>query len=281
MSKFVLLTSVAILAFGIASESRADIIASGDDCAADDGKSTCHWELSSSGVLTVSGKGQMASLHNKGWEHIKVKSAIIKDGITSLGGYAFNYAPVTDIVLADTITKIGWRAINATQISKGTIIIPDSVAFIDGGSNFGNGNIVCKGSKSTEDSVSDCDKLYSLLTNAGFKGTFTYADKNVCAGFKYYWSDNRCNRVPNEKSACSASEYYYFNGEECVADNNYTRYCAENYILKENECISASNGCGVGYKDMGGFCNRVRYTPAEAAQIAKDDGNVVTITFKK
>ena len=52
--------------------------------------------------------------------------------------------------------------------------------------------------------------------------------------------------------------------------------CNSNYLEKEGSCVDSALGC------MGGFCNRIRYTPAEAAAIASDSNtNIVTITFKK
>ena len=54
------------------------------------------------------------------------------------------------------------------------------------------------------------------------------------------------------------------------------------YLGKEKECIDSALGCGENYRDMGGWCNRIRYTPAEAAKVLRDDNtNEVTITFKK
>ena len=71
----------------------------------------------------------------------------------------------------------------------------------------------------------------------------------------------------------------YKNGN-CVRNDKWR--CLSGYLLKENICIDSADGCGAGYKDMGGWCNRLRYTPAEAAQVLRDDNtNSVVITFKK
>ena len=57
--------------------------------------------------------------------------------------------------------------------------------------------------------------------------------------------------------------------------------CKEGMLEKEGRCIPASQGCGSGYKNMGGYCNRVRWTPAEAAEVLNDDdNNTVTLIFK-
>ena len=85
---------------------------------------------------------------------------------------------------------------------------------------------------------------------------------------------NNC-KTENGYKICGTCDDYVKSGTGCVND------CGSGYLGKEGKCIDSALGCGTNYKDMGGFCNRVRYTPAEAAEIAKDDGNVVTITFKK
>ena len=69
---------------------------------------------------------------------------------------------------------------------------------------------------------------------------------------------------------------YIKRGLGCVKD------CGAGYLGKEKACIDSALGCGENYRDMGGWCNRIRYTPAEAAEVLRDDNsNSVTITFKK
>ena len=78
-------------------------------------------------------------------------------------------------------------------------------------------------------------------------------------------------------NGCGSCGYdYVMHGLGCVAD------CGAGYLGKDGRCIDAANGCGENYKNMGGYCNRIRYTPAEAAKVLRDDGkNEVTITFKQ
>lgn len=55
--------------------------------------------------------------------------------------------------------------------------------------------------------------------------------------------------------------------------------CGTGKYYQEGECISS---CGASFKLNDGECDRIRYTPAEAAQVLRDDNtNEVTITFKK
>ena len=58
--------------------------------------------------------------------------------------------------------------------------------------------------------------------------------------------------------------------------------CSDEYIAKDGVCIDASLGCGENYRRIDNWCNRVQWTPAEAAAVLTDDNNnSVTITFKK
>lgn len=50
------------------------------------------WELTCDGVLTISGEGEMANwdkYHHHPWGSFDVKSVVIKEGVTSIGDYAF------------------------------------------------------------------------------------------------------------------------------------------------------------------------------------------------
>ena len=56
------------------------------------------------------------------------------------------------------------------------------------------------------------------------------------------------------------------------------------YLVKGSDCIpETKSGCGAGYiKTDDGWCNRISYTPNEAAPLLTDDNNnSFTIIFKK
>ena len=77
------------------------------------------------------------------------------------------------------------------------------------------------------------------------------------------------------RSACgSCGTGYVKSGLGCVAD------CGAGYLEKEGRCIDADLGCGKNYKQIETWCNRIRYTPAEAAQYLKDTDNEIIMTFK-
>lgn len=96
------------------------------------------WTLDSDGKLTFSGTGEMKdyvfnpSVSNSlPWKFCDVKLAVIENGITSIGDYAFwSCSSLTSVTIPDSITRIGAYAFyicsNLTNIT-----IPNSVTDID------------------------------------------------------------------------------------------------------------------------------------------------------
>ncbi len=79
------------------------------------------WTLSSTGTLTISGNGAMAdktNSENAPWE-TGVKEVIIKDGITSIGNYAFsNHTSLCNVIIPDSVLSIGNAAFYKCQSLK-------------------------------------------------------------------------------------------------------------------------------------------------------------------
>ena len=94
----------------------ADIADSGT-CGAEGDGSNLTWTLDSDGVLTISGSGDM---HDYGfscaprgapWYDSRVKSAVLADGVTSIGSYAFFYCTsLTSVTIPDSVMSIGYNA---------------------------------------------------------------------------------------------------------------------------------------------------------------------------
>ena len=75
----------------------------------------------------------------------------------------------------------------------------------------------------------------------------------------------------------------YGDGTGCakVSGNLGCTECTTGNLLgTEGNCVS-SNKCTGNFKKNEKYCNRIRYTPAEAAPLLNDNNNSVTITFKK
>ena len=113
----------------------ADIVDSGT-CGAE-----VTWTLDSEGVLTISGSGYMYDYGSSdapwhGYSSL-VKSAVIADGVTSIGSSAFDGCrSLTSVTIPDSVTSIGNETFYNCE-SLTSVTIPDSVTSI-GGSAFGN-----------------------------------------------------------------------------------------------------------------------------------------------
>ena len=109
------------------------------------------WEFDpSTGTLTISGIGQMIN-YNFPWEDFKddIKTVIIEDGVTTIGGSAFSgCSSLTSVTIPDSVTTIGNHAFSGCS-SLTSITIPNSVTTI-GSSAF------C-----------DCDSLRSITIPDG------------------------------------------------------------------------------------------------------------------
>ena len=266
MNKFILLTSAMFL-FNTISESWADVISEqkcGDEC---------YWKIDGD-TLTITGNGKMSDYgqdDNKApWRNAEnfaqVKNVVI-DGLTSVGSYAFWGTSITKLTMSDTVTDIGGAAFAWSEsltdiklsdnlknlgasafrgIRLPEITLPADVSIgVDALGPY-KPSIICKGNSE------ECKKLYEQLKN------YEYHD----AKFSPIPQDLSSKMKKIGQSQCESTNYYW-SGTDCNNKKDGIN-CAENW--KQNE----------------DFCNRIQYTPAEAAKVLRDDNNnSVTITFKK
>ena len=92
------------------------------------------WRLDREGVLTISGIGAMKEYdpYKAPWygSSSRVKSAVIAEGVTSIGESAFeNCRSLTSVTIPDSVTSIGERAFSYCK-SLTSVTIPNSVTSI-------------------------------------------------------------------------------------------------------------------------------------------------------
>ncbi len=92
------------------------------------------WTLDSEGVLTISGSGDMHGYGSSDapWygSRSRVKSAVIAEGVTSIGESAFeNCRSLTSVTIPNSVTSIGWSAFFYCK-SLTSVTIPDSVTSV-------------------------------------------------------------------------------------------------------------------------------------------------------
>ena len=97
------------------------------------------WHFTDNGVLTISGKGKMYDYSDNNrapWSKSDIKRIIIGEGITTIGGYAFEYCRfLTSVTIPNSVTKIGSGAFyNCSALTS--VTIPNSVTEIGGGAFY-------------------------------------------------------------------------------------------------------------------------------------------------
>ena len=180
-----------------------------------------------------------------------------------------------NLIFADGITTItNWFMGNATI--DGDVIIPASVTSI----NADNWITLLDSLNEGHKVYCGAGNCYQLFYDSCYKDTRdgylseclsalkSLNDNGKLAGYNDECTDYKCQ-------SCKSDYNYIKSGTGCVSD------CGAGYLGKEKACIDSALGCGENYRDMGGFCNRIRYTPAEAAKVLKDENNEIVITFRK
>ena len=164
----------------------ADIVDSGT-CGAE-----VTWTLDSEGVLTISGSGYMYDNGSSGapW-HGRVKSAVIAEGVTSIGEYAFSDCrSLTSVTIPGSVTRIGEYAFYKCK-SLTSVTIPDSVtrigkyAFYDC-TSLTSVTIPDSVTRIGEYAFSDCTSLTSVTIPDSVTriGSYAFSD---CASLTGIW----------------------------------------------------------------------------------------------
>ena len=128
------LTVLMIVSLLPVSALAANIVKSGN-CGAEGDGSNLTWTLDSEGVLTISGSGGMHDYNSPSsppWYRSRsmVKSAVIADGVTSIGEWAFFVCrSLTSVTIPDSVTRIGKGAFSECT-SLTSVTIPDGVTSI-------------------------------------------------------------------------------------------------------------------------------------------------------
>ena len=110
------------------------ITAIGGNCGATDHETEVTWSLKSTGVLTISGSGDMANyvINSQPWNSYKdnITSVVIESGVTSIGNWAFRYCTgLMSVTIPASVTSISEYAFYACK-GLTSVTIPASVTSI-------------------------------------------------------------------------------------------------------------------------------------------------------
>ena len=152
------------------------------------------WKLSTAGILTISGSGDMRNYYSDGisngapWNTYReqINTVVLESGITSIGDYAFTkFDNLNDIQIPDSVTSIGeWAFYNCGSLAS--VKIPACVTSIGERAFYR-----CKGLTSADISAStignyafyNCIVLTSVTIQNGVRsiGDYAFADGSKLA----------------------------------------------------------------------------------------------------
>ncbi len=260
MNKIVLLTSAAVMCFTTISKSIAETW----DCGDQGNNVQC--TLDEDGTFTVSGSGKMADYEYDTYDGVgngpssgapwggsraamnRIKSIIVKDGVTKIGKGSFTGAAALVSVSMSGVEVVGEQAFRDAYLLK-EAYMPKVEIIETGGFDW---------NKSLENVYAPSVRIIdSLAFENAVSLKYIEMGNNVSIGSSAFHN----TKIQN----CG-------NGGTCIN-------CGDKYALLGKGCV---NKCPDNFKINDGYCDRIRYTPAEAAQVLRDDNtNEVTITFKK
>ena len=88
------------------------------------------WSLTNDGMMTVFGTGTMGDFPAWSVYSTQIKTAVIDEGVTTIGGYAFaSCGNLTDVTIPNSVTSIGFSAFIGCE-SLTSVTIPNSVTSI-------------------------------------------------------------------------------------------------------------------------------------------------------
>ena len=271
------------------------VVASGT-CGAEGDGSNLTWTLDSEGVLTISGSGGMHDYDGPSsppWYRSRsmVKSAVIADGVTSIGEWAFfgcgsltsvtipnsvtsigRYAfyyctSLTSVTIPDSVTSIGWLAFNGCT-SLTSVTIPDGVTIIN--------DAVFNGCTSLT-SVTIPDSVTSIGGSAFYNCT-SLTDVYY-AGSEAQWKAISISSTENDDLLTANIHYNYVSHTHSYKDvvtaptctekghTTHTCSCGDSYVdtytdplghdLKDDAAVAAT--CTTAGTTAGKHCTRCDY----------------------
>ena len=152
------------------------------------GNDNLTWEVSCDGVLTISGEGEMANwdkYHHHPWGSFDVKSVVIKEGVTSIGDYAFRDCFQIRFISIPNSVKYVWGY---------AFLGCNGLESVDLGSSVTNiGSYAFEGCTALTSVV--IPKSVTSIGEAPFRGCSSLESIVVEAGCVGYDSRDNCNAI--------------------------------------------------------------------------------------
>ena len=173
--------------------------------------------------------------------------------VTTIESTAFFSSTSLNLDLPDTLQYVGNNAFQDVSVD---IIMSDTLAskignWADRAFDLFEGDILCKG---------DVEKCQTILSEYIYD--VDYQDETGYA----------CPAQANNSSA------------PCIYDSSISALtdmskCGNGYEVNAGKCVKKAVSCGTNYRLSDGICYRIRYTPAEAAEVA-GESNTIFLYYK-
>ena len=191
------------------------------------------WSLTTDGVLTISGSGNMAdygSSDGTPWSNVRnsIKSVVVAEGVTSIGQNAFSGCTIlTSITIPESVTSIEYGAFYSCPILT-SIIIPDGVTSIGDEAFYGCHSLASITIPESVTSIGSqafcgCSSLASItipesVTSIGtqaFYGCSSLASINILNGVTSigrgaFWYCSSLASITIPESVTSIEEYAFY-----------------------------------------------------------------------
>jgi hypothetical protein len=184
--------------------------------------SNVKWTLDSEGTLTISGTGAMMDVTSSAswpWNNYRqtIKKIEVKEGVTSIGTFAFMNCAMTSIELPNTLTKINYGAfVDCRNLTE--IVIPAGVKEIENNAFQKNTNLttltVDKNNTAymAKDNVLFTkDEKTLVYYPTGLTGTYEMPDSVTCIGS---YAFEQCSQLTGIKLSTNliTIDFYAFRG---------------------------------------------------------------------
>ena len=284
MRKIILLASAAIMCFGAANEVMADS-KTGDEC--EPGKVACGTSCINSGetCYAYDDDGRLKEIINYSeYSENTTRTVLTYENGKLTGG--------TQYYIGSAYPEGQSFSLYVANTEEGTYLAPETSGYAFGIVLDQNGKILREGLETrawggtVEDAVAyayDGDKKTGQK-RISCDGTLNgdCADAGDLLSYEYLTDDDE-NIIALKLGDKIVAKYNYTDAyianraaQKCNSTKSCTS-CPGGKVLQGKECVSS---CSSSFRLNDGECDRIRYTPAEAAEVLKDTDNEIIMTFK-
>lgn len=193
----------------------------------------CTWTLDEEGTLTISGNGAMENyqydyLKRAPWKDYEISKVVIKNGVTSIGDYAFSGCNnLSSITIPNTIKVIGNCAFeNCTGLTN--ITIPDNVTNIGDNAFYNCSNLTEVNIPNSLMSISD-----NMFYNCSKLTGITIPDSITSIGCYAFRSCTSLTSITIPDSVTDIDEWAFDSCSDLTI-YGYKNSCAEAYANTNN-----------------------------------------------